>query len=70
MSNFVACTELSALREHQKRMAAVWIHSELRVEANFAMDVAVRLLNLHRYWCARCRKRANLGEDDLGLTVR
>ena len=64
MARFVACTELSALREHEKRMTRVWgphlrPGSPLRPEAGFAMNVAVRLLDLHRYRCARCRKRAN-----------
>jgi hypothetical protein len=57
------CAELEALREDQKRMTAVWgrhLHpdSALRLEANFAMDLAVRLLDRHRYWCAKCRNRA------------
>src|SRR5580658_8674305 len=57
------CAELEALREHQKRMTAVWGRhlrpdSALRLEANFAMDLAVRLLDRHHYWCAKCRNRA------------
>ena len=60
----VACTELSVLREHYKRMTTVWARhmrpgSELRREASFAMDLALRLLDLHRYWCPRCRKMAD-----------
>ena len=62
MSKIVACTELSALREHQRMMTNVWgqyrrPNSALRLEADFAMDLAVRLLDLHRYWCVRCRMR-------------
>ncbi len=54
MSKSVACTELSALREHHRRMTALWARhmhpdSALRLEAAFAMDVAVRLLDLHRF---------------------
>jgi hypothetical protein len=57
------CAELEVLREHEKRMTAVWgryLHpdSALRLEANFAMNLAVRLLDRHRYWCAKCRNRA------------
>jgi hypothetical protein len=59
MSNFVACTELSALREHHKRMTTLWAQSELTLEAGFALNVAVVLLDLHRFWCARCRARVN-----------
>jgi hypothetical protein len=59
----MACAELEALREHQKRMTAVWgrhLHpdSALRLEADFTLDPAVRLLDRHRYWCAKCRNRA------------
>jgi hypothetical protein len=64
MSNFVACPKLSVLTEHYKKVVETCgrhmrPNSRRRREAEFSIRVALKLFEVHRLWCVRCRTRAN-----------
>jgi hypothetical protein len=64
MPKYVACRELSTLREHYDRMLAIWTpelrpRARLREDAKFALNLAMTLLDRHRIWCPRCHTRTN-----------
>ena len=68
MPQFVACPELSALREHYKRVWSRHMHpdSARRREASFAMRVAVRLFDLHRFMVPAMPNASQLKSEEVG----